>query len=155
MKFYAVRIPIRVIFTHWPDCAAVVNNARFSKYKSFPTIEQARAFMEEGVGHLNEKRLGNLNDASASGASGASSGSGAATGGRGGGGGGGGGGGKNRKRTWEDIEEEYEGLCGKDGLLVDGDDYEEEEDEEYDEEDDDEGKEEEQEEEYIDSVKSG
>jgi len=49
MKFYAVRLPIRAIFTSWPECNAVVSQARFSKFKSFPTLEEARVFMEDGL----------------------------------------------------------------------------------------------------------
>lgn len=55
-KFYAVRKGIKTgIFDIWEECKASVNGFSGAEYKSFPTVEQARAYLSEDTGELTEK----------------------------------------------------------------------------------------------------
>lgn len=48
-KYYAVKVPMRAIFTSWSECHAVVNGAGNATFKSFSSLDEARAFVEDGL----------------------------------------------------------------------------------------------------------
>ena len=49
-KFYAVRKGRKTgIFTTWDECRAQVHGFPCAEYKSFPTMEGAKGFMELGM----------------------------------------------------------------------------------------------------------
>ena len=50
-KFYAVKVGlVPGIYRTWAECEPLVHGVRGAKYKSFPTEEEARAFLESGDG---------------------------------------------------------------------------------------------------------
>ena len=54
-KFYAVRKGRKTgIFTTWDECRAQVHGFPCAEYKSFPTMEGAKGFMELGMEGENE-----------------------------------------------------------------------------------------------------
>ena len=54
-KFYAVRKGRKTgIFTTWDECRAQVHGFPCAEYKSFPTMEGAKGFMELGMEGENQ-----------------------------------------------------------------------------------------------------
>lgn len=50
-KFYAVKVGlVPGIYRTWEECEPLVHGVQGAKYKSFPTMEEAQAFLESGEG---------------------------------------------------------------------------------------------------------
>ncbi|MBQ1273074.1 MAG: ribonuclease H family protein [Clostridia bacterium] len=54
-KFYAVRVGVTPgIYKTWAECEPMIHGIKGAKYKSFPTLEQAQAYLNGEEGPLSE-----------------------------------------------------------------------------------------------------
>jgi len=48
MKYYAVRVGRKPgIYTTWPECKEQVDGLKYSRFKSFATVDEAEVFMKQ------------------------------------------------------------------------------------------------------------